>query len=109
MMIPWQAAKKWWNEHSPVKFEVVLGEYLKDGLVHSDDKSFVLAKETLWESETMYTGDIKPNCWFCHLGAGDWKSCLKLAPRKLQYVAWQRGGDGPYHVYEFDKLLRRIK
>ena len=109
-MTPWQAAKKWQQENSNVPFEEVLAAYLNGGLVHSTPEVFVLAQETLWEDGEMYTGDVKPNCWFVQLAAGPrpFAKLLKLA-RKRKYVAWQRRGQKRYHVWPWDKFKRRIK
>tara|TARA_Y100000310_G_scaffold158249_1_gene157669 strand:+ start:465 stop:818 length:354 start_codon:yes stop_codon:yes gene_type:complete len=109
-MMPWQRAKKWQLENSEVAFEEVLGTYMMNGLVHSTDDVFILARQAEWKDGAMYSGKIKPNTWFVQLAAGDMSKFLKVAPRKLRYVAWQRHGSQRYHVWpsrKFAKMVRR--
>lgn len=109
-MKPWQAAKKWHDEHSSIPFEEVLGHFLKDGYCWSSPESFVLATTGEWRGGEMYSGAVEPNCWVVQLAAGDnpFKRFLKLAPMKLEYVAWQRRGADRYHVWEWDKFKRKV-
>tara|TARA_B100001123_G_C14634001_1_gene758915 strand:- start:142 stop:477 length:336 start_codon:yes stop_codon:yes gene_type:complete len=108
-MTPWQKAKAWFLHHNPGhSFEEKLGEYLAEGEVHSGEDVFVMAKPTLWEDGTMYCGNVAPNTWFVFLSAGNWRRLLAMAPRPMRYVAWQRRGSPRYHVWEFDKLKRKM-
>lgn len=109
-MTPWQLAKKWHEEHSDTPFEEVLGYYLRQGYCWSSPEEFVLAKLTQWRDGQMYDGGAEPNCWFVQLAAGanPFKRFLKIAPKKMDYVSWQRHGQERYHVWEWDKFKRKV-
>ena len=113
-MKPWQRGKKWYESQKPeVPFESLLGEYMTEGLVYSSQTEFLLARECLWEDGTLYKGDVKANCWFVHLaastGGNPFERFLKIAPRRLHWVAWQRRGVESMHVYKWEAFKRRVK
>ena len=109
-MKPWEAAKKWQDEHSEVPFEVLLGEYFKHGCVWSSDGSFLLAKEAHWNGEDLHSGDAEKNCWVVQLASGvsPMKKFMKIAPTKREFVAWQRRGSQRWHVWPWNQLKRKI-
>lgn len=109
-MKPWQEAKRWQEANSDVPFEQLLGVYLKEAYCWSSPEEFVLARLVQWHEGEMYDGDVEPNCWFVQLAAGEnpFKRFLKLAPKRMQYVAWQRHGNDRYHVWEWNKFKRKV-
>ena len=109
-MLPWQRAKKWQEEHSPIPFEVVLGEYLKNGYVWSSPGEFVLGRTAFWDGEEMVFDGAEHNCWVVQLAAGlnPMKRFLKVAPMKMEFVSWQRDGEERWHVWEWNKFKKKV-
>ena len=107
-MMPWQRAKKWQLENTNIPFEEVLGRYILDGVVFSSEDVFMLARKVKWQDGQMTCGNVKANTWFCQLAAGDMRKFLKVAPKKLRYVAWQRHGEKCYRVWPWRKFQRIV-
>jgi len=106
---PWMEAKKWYTEQG-LNFEDLLGSYFNEGFVWSSQTEFMLCKPCLLEDGFQYCGDVEPNCYHVTLAAGrnPMKRLMDLAPKKLPYVTWHRRNREDLHIYEWDKLNRRL-
>jgi len=114
-MTPWQKAKQWQDEHDATKdFWELLGEHLSAGYVWNSPQVFMLAGETRWNAEEKRFEDGEPNCWFVRLAAGagsanaPWE-LMRLFPHPHRYVAWFRRQQFEPRIYDWDKLLKKVK
>ena len=110
-MQPWEIARKLYEANSPDPFEVLVGNYLASGLLHSSPEIFILAKPVQHRSTT------HADAWFVHLAASSPRQLnpirefMRMMPYRLPYVLWQRALGRPgqrLHVYPWDQLARRV-
>lgn len=114
-MIAWQLAEQWQRENdATAEFSELLGQHLSTGVVHSTPQLFMLAGEVRWNPEEKHFEDGEPNCWFVRLAAGagcanaPW-GLMRVFPRSHRYVAWFRRNGFEPRVYDWAKLLNRVK
>jgi hypothetical protein len=100
-------------ENSSVSFEEVLGWHMSCGVVYVTPDVFMLAHEVRWDGEELHEDGVA-NCWFIELSGGSgrrspFKEFMKVAPRRLEYVAWHKHGSTRPHVYGWEKFAVKIK
>lgn len=110
-MKPWQIAKEWVVRQKGEPFEAMVGAFLRDGLVVSNDQEFLLAREvSVVDGEVVQARNAPPNAWLVQLAAGrnPFRRFLGLAPRKREFVVWQRRGDARWHVWRWERFNKRV-
>lgn len=110
--LPWQRAQAWWRKHNPrTPFAVLIANYLRGGhYLWNSPTEFILAASARWDGRRLRTGG-EPNAWFIHLAASsvgiglDIAAFLRLAPRPLPWVCWERRG--VLRAFRWDSLVGR--
>ena len=129
MLLPWQRARAWAQEHVRGQtFGELLAWHLDHGVVYSDDRDFLLACEVeLMPAERMggmgVIGQMEvkvtdaPNCWFVTLAAGvgqmtgtrRLQDLLRIVPRWRDFAAWKRHGSDRLRIYKWGDLCRKAE
>ena len=99
-------------EREGVSFRAVLESHLLHGYVFSGPSWFVMGRavqSTATASELLdFTHPFPtPDAWLITAAAGDWCAALRLFPRPLPWVLWQRRGQ--WRRWRFESLLARMK
>jgi len=112
-VLAWEIARKLQQGNSEKPFEVLLGEHLSCGLVHSTPSLFLLAHQVRWDPVAGQIVSGKPNAWFVALAAaaqrGSLQEFLRIAGRPMDFVLWCRqfGGRNPrIHAWRWDRFQR---
>jgi len=113
-MLPWQRAKRWWNNHvAGETFEETLGWHLSNGLVYSTDQVFLLARQTHWDGENC-NDDAPHNAWFVELAAAvghanPVREFMRVASRPQQYALWCRHNTFEIKAHDWAKLSKKVR
>ena len=98
------------KNHYGKDFEEIFDYYLKNGIVYSDDKTFVMAmyhnKDVLLGKKQLNKLD-RCDCYFVHYFTGNLKRLFALMPVELEYAVFERF-DGKLKVYNLERLRRKI-
>jgi hypothetical protein len=112
-MLAWEIAQKLQQENSKKPFEVLLGEHLSCGLVHSTPSLFLLAHQVRWDPVAGQIVFGKPNAWFVALAAaaqpGALREFLRVANCPLDFLLWCRqfgGRNSRIHAWRWDRFQR---
>jgi len=112
-MQPWQIARQIYESNSTDPFELLLGSYLAQGILHSSPEIFILARPVHYQATEIQA----PDAWFVHLAASapaqrnSIREFMRMMPFPLPYVLWQRSLGRPgqhFHAYPWDQLARRV-
>jgi hypothetical protein len=114
-MTPWQKAKQWQEDNdATTSFEELLGAHLSAGYIWNSPQVFLLAGEVRWNAQEENFENGPANCWFVRLAAGancanaPWE-LMRLFPHPHKYVAWFRRQQFQPRIYDWDKLLKKVK
>ena len=115
-MLPWDTARTWWQDHSPVPFEERLGWHLSCGLVYSTPSAFMLASEVCWNRMEILKGP--PNAWFVELAViqpstfdpqpSTLALLLRVAPHPHDWILFRRNNGFKIHAYRWDRFARKV-
>ncbi len=115
-MLPWDTARTWWQDHSPVPFEERLGWHLSCGLVYSTPSAFMLASEVCWNRMEILKGP--PNAWFVELAViqpstfdprpSTLALLLQVAPHPHDWILFRRNNGFKIHAYRWDRFARKV-
>lgn len=113
-MTPWQRAKQWWDENATDEtFEETLGWHLANGLVHSTNDVFLLARQTHWDGEQC--NDALPhNAWFVELAAAvghanPVREFMRVASRPHKWALWCRHNSFKIKAHDWAKLAKKVR
>ena len=111
-MTAWQLAAQWQQEHCPEERLIeAVSKCIVGGVVHSSDELFVIGWEAHWNNEQKKITDGTPNAWVCKLAAGRnvLSGGMRIAPRKHDWIVWQRNNSGRWRARRWNHLLKHIK
>ena len=110
-MTAWERAAQWQEQYCPQERLIeAVAACIPGGLVHSSDDLFVLAWEARWDNETKDIVPGEPNAWVCKLAAGRdvLAKGMQIAPRRRQWIVWQRNNDGRWRAHRWDRLQKHF-
>jgi hypothetical protein len=90
------------REYCRRPFEDDVQLHLAHGIVHSDDRLFLLARPVQKDAPYVLVADPAiqfrdPDCWLVFLAAGDMSHILDLIPYEFPWVAWEIDNKLRYH------------
>lgn len=109
-----QIARDWYRRSIPEeKFEEMVIEHFKEGLVYCTPQVFLCARECFWDGED-YHMDKTPNAWFVQMAAATGhinpvREFMRVASRPQTYALWCRRNDGRVRSFGWETLARKVQ
>lgn len=110
-MTAWEKAAKWYDDYGQDERLIEsVARCIAGGFVHSSEDLFVLGWEVHWDEEQKQITDGPVNAWFCKIAAGNnvLERSLHVAPRKREWLVWQRNNSGIWKAYRWQRLERHF-